>query len=158
MGVDGVPLLAFLLDDDHLLLNLLLFDENNNLILRIVNNQLAYSVSPWDIRLVGRNLVIRDAPRKILVDIAFDPPNRIIISRGRFLCNGVEVLITPDYILVVNNATMMSKCQMENCHGGIIIGSKDMTSGTAIRLSSVPRYLGDRSAAIKWADESLGNS
>ncbi len=157
VGVDGVPLLGFLLDDGHLLLQLRLFDETNSPILQILNNQLVYSVSSWDIRLVGRNLVIRDAPRKILVDITFDVPNRIVINRGRFLFNGVEILLTPDYFLVVNNSTMMSQCHMENCHGGIIIGSQDMDGGTAFRIADVPRYLGDRSAAIRWAEESLGN-
>ena len=100
VGVDGLPLLAFLLDDNHLLLHLRLFDEANNPVLEIVNNQLVYSVAPWDIRLVGTNLVVRDAPRKILIDITFDVPNRIIINRGRFLFNGVEILLTPEYFLV----------------------------------------------------------
>ena len=155
--IDGVPLLAFVLDEGFLLLQLRLFDETNSPILQILNNQLIYSVSPWDIRLVGRNLVIRDAPRKFLVDITFDVPNRIVINRGRFLLNGVEILLTPDYFLVVNNSTMMSQCHMENCRGGIIIGAQDMDGGTAFRIAGVPRYLGDRSAAIRWAEESLGN-
>lgn len=157
VGVDGVPLLAFVLDEGHLLLQLRLFDETNSPVLQIQNNQLIYSVSPWDIRLVGRNLVIRDAPRKILVDISFDVPNRIVINRGRFLLNGVEILLTPDYFLIVNNSTMMSQCQMNDCHGGIIIGAQDMDGGTAFRIAGVPRYLGDRSTAIRWAEESFGN-
>lgn len=157
VGVDGLPLLAFLLDDDHLFLNLRLFDETNSPVLQILNNQLIYSVSPWDIRLVGRNLVIRDAPRKVLIDITFDVPNRIIINRGRFLLNGVEILITPEYFLVVNNTTMMSQCRMENCLGGIIIGAQDFPGGTAFRITGVSRYLGDRSAAIRWAEESIDN-
>jgi hypothetical protein len=47
--VDGTPLLAFILADGHLLLNLNLYDEYNRLVLRIRNNQLLYSVAPWDI-------------------------------------------------------------------------------------------------------------
>ena len=62
--VDGIPLLAFILGDGHLLLNLDLFDEFNGLVLQMKNNHLTQSVSPWDIRLVGRNLVIREAERK----------------------------------------------------------------------------------------------
>ena len=71
------PLLAFILGDGHLLLNLNLFDEFNALVLQINNNQLTQSVSPWDIRLVGRNLVIREAAARILVDITLEPPSRV---------------------------------------------------------------------------------
>lgn len=152
VGVDGVTLLGFLLDDGHLLLQMNLFDETNCPILQIVNNQLVYSVSSWDIRLVGRNLVIRNAPGEFLIDITFDVPNRIVINRGRFLFNGVEILLTPDYVLVVNNANVMSQCHFENCHGGIIIGDQDMVDGTAFRIHDVPRYSGDREAAIRWAE------
>jgi hypothetical protein len=153
ISVDGIPLLAFILAEGHLLLNLNLFDEYNNLALRITNNRLAYSVSPWDIQLVGRNLIVREASRRILVDITFEVPNRIVIKRGRFLCNGVEILLKPDYLLVTNNRTKVAGCVAENCPGGLIIGRHEQPLGGFMRLEGVPRYLGDRAAAIRWAEE-----
>ena len=36
--IDGIPLLSFSISDDHLLLNLNIFDESNQLVLRILNN------------------------------------------------------------------------------------------------------------------------
>lgn len=156
VGVDGVPLLAFTLEDGHLFLNLNLFDEFNNLVMQITNNQLIYSASLWDIQLVGRNLVIRDAPRKILVDITFYVPNRILISRGRFLCNGVELLVTPEYALITNTHALFYGNLSSNCAGGIIIGGEDPPFGAVVRITQVPRYLGDREAAQRWAENIHG--
>ena len=158
IGVDGTVLLGFVLEEDHLLLQLKLFDEMNNPVLVVSNNQLIYSMSPWDIRLVGKNLVIRDAPRKVLVDIAFDPPGRIIINRGRFLFNGVQILVAPESLLLVNNAAVLAGCSMKNCRGGLIIGAPDIEGGAVFRLPNVRRYLGDEAAVARWAKESLGDS
>ena len=156
--IDGVPVLGFVLADGHLLLNLLICDEYNNLVLRIVNNQLVYTVSPWDIQLTGRNLVIREAQRKILVDISFNVPNKIVINRGRFLLNGVEVFIRPEHLLVTNNATVLSRCSAVDCAVGLRIGQDPRGLGAAIALENVPRYLGDRSEAHRWAKQTFTES
>lgn len=156
ISVDGIPLIGFVLTDGHLLLNVNLFDEFNSPVLRITNNRLLYSISPWDIQLSGRRLVIREASRKLLIDIEFEVPNRIHISRGRFLCNGVEILLTPEYLLVTNNNILVKGCSAVNCPGGLIIGHHDKPLGGFMRLDGVPRYLGDRQASVKWATEMLG--
>jgi trigger factor len=156
VSIDDTPLMVFIMADGHLLLNLLIFDEFNNLVLRIVNNHLFYSISPWDIQLVSRNLIIREAQRKILIDIVFDVPNKITINRGRFLRNGVEILIRPDHVLMTNNSMLFSGNKMMNCQGGIIIGPHSQQYGAAVRIENVSRYVGDRSESVKWAKEALG--
>lgn len=154
--IDGLPILAFIFSDGHLLLNLNLFDEFNNQILSIGNNQLLYSVSPWDIQLVGRNLVIREATRKILVDIIFEVPNKIIINRARFLLNGVELLVYPDYVLLTNNRQMFSNGKTTNVPYGFVFGNNSLMPGPGLIYSGgIPRYLGDRSEAIKWAKKNF---
>jgi trigger factor len=155
VSIDDVPIVAFIMMDGHLLLNLNLFDEFNNLVLQIVHNQLFYSISPWDIQLVGRNLVIREAERNIIIDIVFAVPNRISINRGRFLCNGVELLIQPNYALITNNKVLFSRNIFTNFTGGLVIGRHTRSFGAAVRIDQVPRYLGDRSEAIRWAKEML---
>jgi trigger factor len=139
LSIDDTPLIGFILAEGHLLLNLTLFDENNELVLQIKHNQLLYSISPWDIRLVGRNLVIREAARKILVDIVFEVPNRIIIKRGRFLRNGVEVIVTPDYTRVVNNGHQYSGLKFTNHSGGIFIGHHSYPFVAAIYIENIHR-------------------
>lgn len=158
VSIDGVPLLGFVLGDGHLLLNLNLFDESNSLILQISNNALAYRPLPWDIELVGRTLTVRQAHRQILVEITFDPPNRIVVSRGRFLCNGVEVLVRPDHLLITNNAILLSGCAAVNCAGGLIIGPHPPGLSGFMAIDSVPRYLGDRSETIRWAKDMLADT
>ena len=70
-AIDEDLIIGFRLDNGHWLLNLNVFDKNDDLIMLIVDNELVYSISPWDIELVGRNLTIREAQRRILVDILF---------------------------------------------------------------------------------------
>ena len=154
--VDGVSLAHFRLSEGRLLLSLLLFDETNRLIFRVVDNELVYSVDTWDIELVGRDLVIRQAARQILADIRFDPQEgRVAVPRGRFLLNGVEVLVTPDYALVVNNRMQFSATTMLNCAFGLVLGEMPQEFGAAVRIQGIPRYLGDRAAAKQWADANI---
>lgn len=155
ISVDGIPVLGFLLGDGHLLLNLVLFDEFNRLVLRICNNELVHKPDVWDIELVGRRLVVREGSRQILVDLSFEVPNRIVVNRARFLCNGVEVLVRPDHVLVTNNMTLVSGCTATNCPGGLVLGPHEQQLGGFMAIPSIPRYLGDRKAAEKWARESL---
>ena len=155
ISVDGVPLIGFILTDGHMLLNLAVFDEFNALVLRIKNNQLYYSVSPWDIELVGTTLCIREASRKILIEIEFQPPSKVVINRGRFLKNGVEVLVRPTNILVTNNLTFIKDLHTHNCQGGLIIGQNDKPMGGFMSIPKLSRYLGDRTEATKFEKESL---
>lgn len=148
--VDGIPLIAFILQDNQLLLNVNLFDEFNQIVLRIVNNQLFYTTSPWDIRLTGKTLTIREKARKLLLRLRFDPPNKIVIDKGRFLCNGVEILVENDYILVTNNCTYLKNNSATNCHGGLIIGPTIKPIGGFMSLQGINRYLGSSKDALKW--------
>jgi hypothetical protein len=94
--VDGVVLFGVRYSDEHLLLTLAVFDEYNLPILQIIDNEMFLSVDQWDVEVEGPSLVLRQALREILIDIRFEAPNRIIIRRGRFLLNGVEIVIHPD--------------------------------------------------------------
>lgn len=153
VSVDSTPLLAFILGDGHLMLNLNLFDQYNNLVLQIKNNQLVQTISPWDIQLIGRNLVVREAERKILVDITFEPPGRIIVSRGRFLCNGVEILIRPEKIVVANNGATFTGVQMRNWPAGVLIGPHQQPVSAIVRMKDVPRYLHDGKLIEEWGSD-----
>ncbi len=157
LSIDDTPMIAFLLGDGHLLLNLNLFDEFNQIVLRIINNQLAQSVSPWDIQFIGRNLVIREAARKILIDLAFEPPNRVVLRRGRFLRNGVEVLVRPDRVVVANNNMRMGGNSYENMPTIITVGPHPSGLRGFVNMPQVPRYAGDRVETEAWIRENLGD-
>lgn len=153
--IDGLGMLGFILSEGHLLLNMAIFNESNKLILQISNNQLLYSLSPWDIQFVGRKLIIREATKKILIELEFKVPNQIIIKRGRFLRNGIEFLVTPKFALITNNDTLLVGNKMINCVGGIVIGPGELAIPTMIRCEFVPRYFVDSKASLKWAREEL---
>ena len=151
IAIDSAPILGFVLADGHLLFNLNLFDEYNELVLRIVNNHLAYSTTPWDIQFVGRRLIVRLAARQILVDVQFEPPNRVRIDRARFLRNGVEVIVWPESILVAGKPTQFAGCEWHNVSVGLSVGSRIEGVQVGIDIPSVSRYLGDNTEAIRWA-------
>jgi len=157
VSVDGIPLIGLVMADGHLLLNVVAFNEFNEQILHIKNNQLYYSTSPWDIQLVGTRLTIREAHGKILIELQFSPPNEIHVLRGRLLCNGVEVLIRPTHILVTNNSCLISGCSAVNCYGGLIIGPHTRPIPGFFAMGGVPRYLGNRSDALEFEREHAGN-
>lgn len=153
ISIDGVALVGLILGDGHFLLNLIVFDECNVPVLHIKNNQLYYSTNPWDIQLVGTTLTIREAHRKILLEIEFLPPNKVTISRGRFLRNGVEVLVRTNNILVTNNATYISGCHARNCHGGLILGHHEKPISGFMAIEGIPRYFGDKREALRFERE-----
>jgi hypothetical protein len=140
ISVDDTQLLGFTLEKGHFLLNLSVFDEYNRQVLEIKDNQLFYSLIPWDIELVGRNLIVRAAEREILLDVTFETPNRVEIRRGRFLRNGVEVLVKPNGIEVVNNGMKYSGSTARNRSGGILIGPHTRPINSLIAMPEVSRY------------------
>lgn len=152
--IDTVPIIGFILGDEHLLLNLVINDEFNQRVLHIKNNQIFYSVGVWDIQLVGRKLIIREQARKILIEINFQPPDKITIERGRFLFNGIEVLIRPTNLLITNNSFLLQKCSSRNVNFGIVIG-ESISQGGIIHVQNVSRYLGDRKEALAFEKENL---
>ncbi len=96
---------------------------------------------------------MRAAARQLLVDIQFEPPNRVCINRARFLKNGVEIIVWPESVLVVNKPTLFSECHWNDVNVAVNIGDKIEGASVGIHIPEVPRYLGDRTEAIRWATE-----
>ncbi len=151
ISIDDMPLLRFSLENGHLLLTLNVFNEFNQFVLQIIDNELVYSISPWDIQLVGRNLVIREGQGKFLIDIIFEVPNKITINRGRFLCNGVELFVDKDQILDVNNTNSYSGNIIYS--GGLVIGRTSQQQQSGFIIPNIKRYLGDRTESLKKAKQ-----
>ena len=126
--VDGIPLIGFVIQDNHILLNVNLFDRENNPLLSIINNQLIYNINAWDIQLVGTKLTIREKERVILLEIDFKPPNKVVITRGSLYCNGVEVKINGDELRI--NESGFTSGNKFWCNVGIGIGSRSHNQGT----------------------------
>lgn len=101
--VNNTPLIIIKIEDGNLLISMQIFDREGNRILCISDNQLAHTTGPWDIQFVGRVLTIREGERNILIEIEFLPPNRIMVNRGRFIVDGLEVIVRPDSVTTSHN-------------------------------------------------------
>jgi HNH endonuclease len=98
--VDGRTLLGFRNLDGHILFTVAILDEYNLPLLSILDNEMTLRADQWDVTVEGPRLVLRQALRNILIDIRFEAPDRVIIRSGRFLFNGVEIIVRPDHYLV----------------------------------------------------------
>lgn len=138
--VDGISLLNFIFVDGQLLLNVQLFDENNEIILYIKENQLVYGIESWDIQMVGKTLTIRERARKILVNIIFETPNKVIIDKARILFKGAEILIKQDEMIIGDNMCYMKSNEFQNIPIGVCIGDNPYPVSVGISLPDVNRY------------------
>jgi len=127
--IDGIPLISFIIQDNHILLNVHLFDRFNNRLLSIINNQLTYNVYSWDVQLKSTRLIIREGAGDILLELNFQPPNAIAITRGRLLCNGVEMRINGESVLL-NDGGSISGSYVLNCDIGVAIGDLGAAKNT----------------------------
>jgi hypothetical protein len=156
--IDGEPLLWVRLEDGHFLLNLNVYNSSGGIALQISDNELVANVHSWDIELVGTRLIIREANRNILFDILFRPPSRVVIKRGKFLRNGIELFITPEWCALLNNMMLYQNVSIVNCHAGLVIGSDPDAPSAAFRIDGIMREGWDRGAAIRWARETAAAS
>ena len=86
--VNNKKLISFEIISGKLFFNLILLDTENNLILKIVENELVYNAEQWDIEFIGRRLKIRTGLGKIIFDIEFLIPNSVQIYKAEFNCDG----------------------------------------------------------------------
>lgn len=146
--IDGIPIVSFSIGDGHIFLNMVAFDEYNIPFLQIIENQLVYSTQPWDIELVGRKLTVRQSQKEILIEIEFMPPSAVAITRGKILCNGVEVLVREKHIFVVNNGSMFMMNIVESAVG-LCIGNIPPGVGGAFGFNVLCRYGIDKAEMLK---------
>ena len=141
LTIDCTPLIGLRIIDQHILLNITIFDKYNQLILNIIDNQLSYSVMPWDIQLVGTVLTIRERPGRILIEFNFQPPTKIILTRGRMYFNGIELKIDKERITINKGETkqIVEGNSGVNTIGGLSIGFPKPNYGSAIYLPLVER-------------------
>ncbi|MFC4025193.1 HNH endonuclease [Oceanobacillus longus] len=119
--VFGKEIMSFRLEDEHLLLNMDLFDQFNNKILEIQDNELTYSTEFWDIRLVGNKLTINQEFRNVFFEIEFVTPNKLKISKADIFYNSQLIKVKPTAIVLPGNITISGSTFIDNKYG-IVIG------------------------------------
>jgi hypothetical protein len=129
------------LEDEQLLLSLNVYDVTNRRVLKITDNELVYSVSPWDIDFVGKNLTIREAKHKVLLELAFAPPDKLIVRRGHLFASGIELYIKPEYAFVVNHFALLQRVGVTDFARGLAIGTPRDSLSAGLSIPEVERNL-----------------
>ena len=147
--VDGLAIVGFRVEDDKLLLNFTAFDELNIPFFQIVDNELIHKTSLWDVEWSGQKLTIREGKGRILLQLVFEVPTTIRITKGRILRNGIELIIGKNYIFCSNENAFLSGTDTTNFPVGLSIGDPVLDVQTGAISSGVLRYGIDRVAARK---------
>jgi hypothetical protein len=104
ISIASLPIVWFNFEDGHLLLNLSIYDENNDLALSIRDNEMIYTAKSWDIEFVGTTLTIRSALRKITLVLDVSAEKKLIsIDRALLTYDGYELIIDSDGIRTPHN-------------------------------------------------------
>jgi trigger factor len=152
LRIDGEPLLGVRLEDGHFLLNLCVRDSKGDLVLLIEDNELLLNVRSWDIEIVGAQITIREGKGNILFDIIFRTPSNVVVVRGRFLHNGVELLVAPKWWALLNERWLSQGSVISDCSVGLSVGHDPAPPGLiGISFPQVRREGWDRESAVRWA-------
>lgn len=158
--IDDVTVFGFQMDQGHLLLTLRMFDRNNKRVLEIVNNELIYSVSAWDISLVGQQLTIHAKKYSPIVKLFFQVPNQINVVRAHFFFNGVEIVIgpSPDLFFIVNGRMLISNNHSLGIDDVVSINSPLPEGYTChVKMRDVSRSIPNREELLRWATKQVRN-
>lgn len=145
--IDGLPLVGFRIEQGELLLNFIAYNEFNKPIIQIVDNELIYDTTQWDIEWIAQTLTIRESRGRILLELLFSPPSEIHIQKGRLLRNGIEILVGRNYLFNTNNSSFFSAISTVNCPVGFAIGDPTPNTVAGIVVSGISRYNFDRRKA-----------
>jgi trigger factor len=138
--VRDTPLMACRFEDEHLLLSIQVFDDNNQRLLWIDRNELKYATTSWDVEWIGQVLRIRQREREIFIELKFSPPNRVDIIRGYLQRDGAEFLVRPNGLYFLNNAHLFRYQRFVNLSTAFYVGEKD----------TVPLWTGIHIDNVNW--------
>ncbi len=124
--VDGEPIIIIKHDSDgNVLLTLSLYDKDNNLLVRIVENEWVVRPSDtWDLESSPKKIVLRQEPKKISLEIRLVDNDLKLI--GQFWRNGHLVKMSNEGIIVGTNNSNFMVCEFSNCF--IDVSTKKGTS------------------------------
>jgi hypothetical protein len=103
--ISGASPLKFYIEDGHMLLDFVAHDAEENEIIRIERNEMLLLPGVNDIEVVGSNVIIRQAPNSILLNITIKTAvNKVTLKRARISVGKNHLTITP------------SKFRLDNAH------------------------------------------
>ncbi len=137
--IDDLPIVGFRFEDEQLLLLINLFNEFNELIFGIFDNQLILNPDNWDVEWKGSKLIVREKPRVKLLEIEFSPPNQIVINKAKLRFNGVRLEIMKDHY-VLNGVKRQTTENFIASPVGISVGKSEQWPSGIFPEPRVNRY------------------
>lgn len=156
--IDQVPIVEFRYQKGRLFLSLRVFDEENNLVLRVKDNEVVVDAGQWDVEWVGRTITIRQGLKRIFLKIKFKPPGVVLIEKGTILFNGIEILIGRDYFYNSNQDFLMQRCSVTNSNVAISVGTPPKHGVSLSIPIDINRAAIDRKAALSALRKKLAKS
>ncbi|MDQ1709869.1 MAG: hypothetical protein QOG49_1254 [Frankiaceae bacterium] len=138
--VDDIPIVAFRIEDERILLDMTLFDEMNFPCLVIRDNELALAADLYDVELVGQVLTVRTDTRRILIEMRFSPPEYLELTRGQLLCNGTSVDLRPDGVWFNGERLINVRGNSLEAECGLAVGRRETVRSAAIVVKDLNRY------------------
>lgn len=142
--IDRKKIISFTLQGGMLFLDLNFYDQDNNLILKVVKNEIVISSGVWDIEWIAKKLTIRNSPKRIFLELSLEPPGLVIIERGVVMYNGIEFVIGRDYIFNSNKFHIVSGMSFANIPYGLSCGEPPKDGGVCFNYQFSDRTILDR--------------
>jgi len=113
--VDGEPIITTTHDfDGNVLLTLSLYDENNNLLIKIVENEWIVRPSDtWDLESSPKKIVLRQKPKNVSLEIQL-VDNELKLA-GKFWKNGHLIKTNDEGMIIGTNKSNFMACEFSNC-------------------------------------------
>ena len=97
-------------------------DSNGKITLQIMENEWIASTNSWDVEVLGGAITIREAPRKIHLKLAVEPPQKLIVERLDMSLNNLGFEANGDFLRVKfsgGGGSEFTGCVVDNCSVGI---------------------------------------
>ncbi len=138
--IDGTPIIGMKFQDERLLLDIRFFNNFNEPIFVVIDNQLIFKPDTWDIDLRGYKLVIREGIRKILLELEFKPPNKVIVIKGKIRFNGVTLELKKDHFILNGVKSRIMQSNVFSSLVGISVGNTGKFPQGWIHNQQINRY------------------
>lgn len=128
--IDGEEIISVRFEDGVCLLSLQWLSDKGEVVLRIVDNELIFSASLWDVVFIGTTLTVRSALRGVCLQLTFDAPSTLILEKVSALLFGR--LVTIDAMGTITVGThFLTGCLVHNVAAGLVIGYDNIDRGAA---------------------------
>lgn len=137
--IDAVPVIAFKIEDEKLLLDITIVNEFNEPIFLVRDNQLVVNSEAWDVDMRGSSLIVREGHKKIVIEMEFCVPNKVIVKKAKIKFNGVVLDLKEDHYILNGKKSGVFSHNALSSLVGFSIGQTNRFPRGVIHIQKVKR-------------------